>query len=334
MTKVLLTGATGFVGSSLANILVEKSMGVKALVRRFDTKLASGIKQVSVGDFNQLRNIYIRADIGNSDSLSIKNQIHCTMEGIDVVIHTAARVHIMKDKSVDPLTEFRKLNRDVTLALAQISVEAGVERFVFLSSIKVNGESTIPGKPFTADDQPNPTDPYGLSKWETEVGLQQLAKDTGMEVVIIRPPLVYGPGVKANFRSMMRWVSLGVPLPLGAINNQRSLVALDNLVDLIVTCIEHPAAANQTFMAGDGEALSTTELLQRIGRALGKPAQLIPVPASLLIFIASLLGKKAVARRLCGSLQVDISKTRELLGWEPPVSVDEGLRRTAEEFKN
>jgi nucleoside-diphosphate-sugar epimerase len=232
------------------------------------------------------------------------------------------------------LVELRKMNRDTTLTFARLAASTGVRRFVFLSSIKVNGEMTKPDQCFYPDDTFVPTDPYGLSKYEAEQGLLTLAKETGMEVVIIRPPLVYGPGVKANFQSMMRWIRSGVPLPLGAIPNKRSLVALDNLVDLIVTCIEHPAAVNQTFLAGDGEDLSTSELLQRIARSMGKPARLIPFPIGLLTFVASLMGKKAVAQRLCGSLQVDISKTRELLGWEPPVSVDEGLRKAVEDFES
>ena len=239
----------------------------------------------------------------------------------------------MNDSAKGSLNEFRKVNVEGTLNLARQAADAQAKRFIFISSIKVNGESTDPGKPFTVEDQPNPMDPYGISKWETEVGLHQVAKETGLEVVVIRPPLVYGPGVRANFLRMMRWINSGAPLPLGAIHNKRSLVALDNLVDLIVTCIEHPAAANQTFLAGDGEDLSTTELLQRIGKALGKPARLIPFPASMLTFVASLLGKWDVAHRLCGSLQVDISKARTLLGWEPPVSLDEGLRKVAEDFK-
>lgn len=264
--------------------------------------------------------------------LSANTDWDLALSGVNMVIHTAARVHVMHDSANDPLTEFRKVNVEGTLNLARQAAAANVKRFIFISSIKVNGESTVLGKPFTADAQPNPEDPYGISKWETEVGLRRLAEQSAMEVVIIRPSLVYGPGVKGNFLSMMRWANSGVPLPLGSIHNKRSFVALDNLVDLVVTCIEHPAAANQTFLAGDGEDLSTTELLQRIGKALGKPARLIPFPASILIFVASLLRKKDVVQRLCGFLQVDISKTRELLGWEPPISVDEGLRLVAKGF--
>jgi nucleoside-diphosphate-sugar epimerase len=238
----------------------------------------------------------------------------------------------MHDESSDPLAEFRKVNVEGTLNLARQAAEAGVRRFIFISSIKVNGEGTPLGSPYRADAQPQPADSYGISKMEAEQGLRALAAETGMEVVIIRPTLVYGPGVKANFLSMMRWLHKGVPLPFGAIHNQRSLVALDNLVDLIVTCIDHPAAANQTFLVSDGEDLSTTELLRRMATALGKPARLLPVPSWLLEAGASILGKKALSQRLCGSLQVDISKTRELLGWTPPLSVDAALRKTAAHF--
>jgi nucleoside-diphosphate-sugar epimerase len=187
-------------------------------------------------------------------------------------------------------------------------------------------------QPFQANDIPNPQDPYAVSKYEAEQGLLEIAGKSDMEVVIIRPPLVYGPGVKANFLTMMRWLQKGIPLPLGAIHNQRSLVALDNLVDLMITCLDHPAAANQVFLAGDGEDLSTSELLRRLGLAMGKPARLLPVPVPLLQTGASLLGRCDMAQRLCESLQVDISKARNLLGWNPPISVDEGLRRTAQFF--
>lgn len=248
------------------------------------------------------------------------------------MVHAAARVHVMDDRASDPLAEFRRINVQGTLNLARQAAAAGVRRFVFISSIKVNGEATKLGIPFSADDIPAPLDPYGVSKMEAEQGLREIAAQTGMEVVIIRPPLVYGPGVKANFRAMMHWLTRGVPLPLGAIHNRRSLVALDNLVDLIVSCLDHPAAANQTFLVSDGEDLSTTQLLRRMGRALGKPVRLIPVPPALIKVGATLMGKRAVAQRLCDSLQVDISKTRQLLGWSPLLSVDEGLKKAAQGY--
>lgn len=202
-----------------------------------------------------------------------------------------------------------------------------------MSSIKVNGEETSLGSPFTPDDVFIPTDPYALSKYEAEQGLLKLAGESQMEVVIIRPPLVYGSGVKANFLNMMKWLYKGVPLPFGAIHNKRSLVALDNLVDLIITCIEHPAAVNEVFLVSDGEDLSTTELLTRVSSALGKKSRLLPVNQKVLEFCLGLIGKKDLAQRLCGSLQVDISKAKRLLNWTPPISVDEGLMRAAESFK-
>jgi nucleoside-diphosphate-sugar epimerase len=248
--------------------------------------------------------------------------------GVDIVVHLAARVHVMRDSATDPLAEFRRVNVAGTERLALAAATAGVRRFVFLSSVKVNGEKGG----YNESDPPAPQDAYGISKHEAELGLRVIAAETGMEVVIIRPPLVYGPGVKANFHVLLWAVARGVPLPLGAIHNRRSLVALDNLVDIIVTCIDHPAAANQTFLVSDGEDLSTTELIRHLARAMGRPARLIPVPASVLMAGATLLGKREVAARLCGSLQVDITKARELLGWLPPITMDEGLRRAAEHY--
>lgn len=313
--KVLVTGSNGFVGRAVLQRLNNMS-GVEALgsVRRAAAFTEVGASVVAVGD------------------LSAQTDWSVALAGIDVVLHAAARVHVMDDTATDPLVEFRRINVYGTLNLARQAAASGVRRFVFISSIKVNGETTELDQPFTADDEPAPLDPYGISKMEAEQGLRKIAAETGMEVVIIRPPLVYGPGVKANFQAMMRWLARGVPLPLGAIHNRRSMVSLDNLVDLIVTCIDHPAAANQTFLVSDGEDLSMTQLLQRLGRALGKPARLIPVPAMLLKAGAALVGKPAIAQRLCGSLQVDISKTRQLLGWTPPLSVDEGLKRAAEGY--
>jgi len=243
-------------------------------------------------------------------------------------VHCAARVHVMADTAANPLAEFRRVNVQGTLNLARQAAAAGVRRFAFVSSIGVNGAETF-GLPFSAQDVAAPHSPYAVSKYEAELGLQALAAETGMEVVIIRPPLVYGLGAPGNFGSLIRWLRRGVPLPLGAIHNQRSLVSLDNLVDLIVTCLTHPAAINQTFLVSDGEDVSTTELLRRMGQALGRPARLVPVPVSWLKLAAKLVGKPDVAQRLCGSLQVDIEKTRRLLGWTPPLSLDQGLKRAA-----
>ena len=304
--NILLTGATGFLGSRLAKALhSEPGVDLTAAVRRSVEIPASQTREVQ------------RIDGSTDWTTSLTNQ--------QVVIHAAARAHVLKDEEVDPLTEYRRVNVDGTLNLARQAAEAGVHRFIFISSIGVNGNINI--KPFTEDDWPKPAEQYAKSKWEAEKGLWEVQHETGMELVIIRPPLVYGPNAPGNFGSLMGWIERGVPLPLGAIYNQRSLVALDNLVDLIITCIDHPAAANQVFLAGDGQALSTTELLRGVAKAAGRPSMLIPIPGSLLMLAATLLGKRAVAQRLLGSLQVDISKARDLLGWEPPISVEEGLRR-------
>lgn len=314
LKTVLLTGSTGFVGHSLLLRMATDGFRVVACSR-------TPISTLPVDAVNAS----ITALDGTTDW-------KVALAGVEVLIHSAARVHVMHDTSSDPLAEFRKVNVEGTLNLARQAAAAGVRRFVFISSIKVNGEGTPMGGPYLADAQPAPADAYGISKMEAEQGLRALAAETAMEVVIVRPVLVYGPGVKANFLSMMRWLHKGVPLPFGAIHNHRSLVALDNLVDLIVTCIDHPAAANQTFLVSDGEDLSTTELLRRMGVALGRPARLLPIPSWMLEAGAALLGKQALSQRLCGSLQVDISKTRELLNWTPPVSVDEALRKTAKHF--
>ncbi|ERS84287.1 hypothetical protein Q672_02180 [Marinobacter sp. EVN1] len=303
---ILVTGGSGFVGSALIKRLLSEHRDILA-VGRSDVNLP--VETVKVSSFSELGALGQR------------------LGSVDVVVHCAARAHIMNDDTVDPLAEYRKVNVDGTLNVARHALEAGVKRFLFVSSIKVNGEHTPPGRPFTEEAAPAPEDPYGISKYEAERELQALCAETGMELVIIRPPLVYGPGVKGNFASMIRLMEKGLPLPLGAVRNKRSLVALDNLVDLIVTCVDSPAAANQVFLAADGQDISTTELLRNVANAMGKPARLLPVPSGLLMLGASLFGKKAVAKRLLGSLQVDISKARELLGWQPPVSVEEGLAR-------
>jgi nucleoside-diphosphate-sugar epimerase len=314
---LLVTGATGFVGNALVSTLAsDQEHVVRACVRRTDAVLPTNVEAVTIPD------------------LTAQTDWRIALENMDAVVHAAARVHVMDETSEDPLAEFRRVNVAGTLNLARQAAEAGVRRFVFISSIKVNGEGTSPGHPYAADDVPQPQDPYGVSKHEAEQGLLSLAKETGMEVVIIRPVLVYGPGVKANFQSMMRWLDKGVPLPLGGIKgNRRSMVALDNLADLIVTCLQHPAAANQVFLVSDGDDVSTTELLQRTAKALQKPTRLLPVPTWMLSAAARLLGKKNVAQRLCGSLQVDIGKTSSLLGWSPPVKMDAALRATAMAFQ-
>lgn len=315
MSKVLVTGATGFLGRALIMRLIDDvRYSPVATVRRKTSNQVAGLQPVLIGD------------LGASTDWSL------ALLDVEVVIHTAARVHVMDDSATDPLIEYRKVNFEGTLKLARQAVQAGVKRFIFISSIKANGEETVLGKPFTADDVPHPVDPYGISKAETEQALLELANSTGLEVVIIRPVLVYGPGVKANFRSLMDWLNKGIPLPFGLIRNKRSLVALENLVDLILTCIDHPSAVNQVFLVSDGEDLSTTELLQRVGAALGSPVRLIPVPACFISVAARLIGKPSLSQRLLGSLQVDISRTRNLLNWVPPVSVDDALKKTVKSF--
>ena len=309
LMRCLVTGATGFVGRALTAALLRGRHTVRAATRSAGLAMAN-VEPVQVGTID-----------GTTPWVA-------ALRDVDVVIHLAARVHVMHDRAADPLAAFREVNTQGTLNLARQAAAAGVKRFVFVSSVKVNGECTQPGSAFTEEDAPNPQDAYGLSKLEAEQGLRAVAALTGMEVVIIRPPLVYGPGVQANFAALMKAVQRGWPLPLGALRNQRSLVALDNLTDFIVTCSTHPQAANQTFLVSDGRDLSTAELVRGLARAAGAPARLLPIPVWLLQAVASVLGKRAAAQRLCGNLQVDIAKARRLLGWTPPVSVDEGLRRT------
>ncbi len=314
-TSLLLTGSTGFLGAALVDCLIDDARyQLVVAVRRERENIASGLQSILVGD------------------LEASTDWTLALSDVEVVIHTAACVHVIHDSTNDALIEFRRINVEGTLNFARQAAAAGVKRFIFISSIKVNGENTPLNQPYTSEDTPAPVDPYGVSKCEAEDGLRRLAQKTGMEVVIIRPPLVYGVGVKANFLTMMRWLNKGIPLPLGAIHNKRSLVALDNLVDLIVTCIDHFAAANQTFLVSDGEDLSTTELLQHMAVALGRPVRLLPVHAGLLKAGAMLLGKSEAAQRLLGSLQVDISKTKEMLSWTPQISVNEALKKTAEDF--
>jgi len=292
------------VGTSLIARLARECRTVRAATRCDTGHLPEGVERTAIGEVTR------------------DTDWRPALDGVGAVVHLAARVHVMPDRAHDPLAEFRNVNVYGTLNLARQAAAAGVRRFVYLSSIKVNGEIGA----FTESAVGKPDDSYGISKHEAEVGLRSIAGEGGLETVIIRSPLVYGPGVQANFGALMRAVARGIPLPLGAIRNRRSLVALDNLVDFILVCIEHPAAANETFLVSDGEDLSTTDLIRRIARAMGRPARLIPVPAAVLLAGATLLGKRDVTQRLLGSLQVDISKARQVLGWKPPVSVDEGLR--------
>jgi nucleoside-diphosphate-sugar epimerase len=309
--RVLVTGGQGFIGRATVAQYVELGrVEVLALTRQAPAaNPVAGATYLPSGD------------------LASQTDWQPALTNVHAIVHTAARAHMLNDRVADPLAEFRRVNVVGTLRLAEQAAKMSVKRFVFVSTIKVNGEYTLPGQAFTENDPPCPQDDYGQSKHEAEQGLRQISADTGMEVVIIRPPLVYGPGVKANFAALMRAVQRGWPLPLGAVHNQRSLVALDNLVDFIVTCITHPQAANQTFLVSDGQDLSTTELVRGMAQAAGVPARLLPLPVWALQAGSSLLGKGDAVQRLCGNLQVDISKAGSLLGWVPPVSVLEGLRR-------
>lgn len=301
---VFVTGASGFVGKALVHNLKERGRRVTAVSRHPDA--TPGF------NFNHVRRYEECAQFMTHGSC---------------IVHLAARVHVMNDKASDPLSAFRAANVDVTLDLARRAVDAGVKRFIFLSTVKVNGEQTLPGHRFGADDACAPVDAYATSKWEAEQGLRQIAAETGLEIVIIRPPLVYGPGVRANFAALFDAVARGWPLPFGAVDNRRSLIGLDNLLDVIDVSIEHPAAVNQTFLVSDAHDLSLPELIRRIARAVGRNPRLIPVPPWLLKTGAVFLGQQEKLRRLCGNLQLDISKTRELLAWKPPFSVDECLRK-------
>jgi nucleoside-diphosphate-sugar epimerase len=306
--RVLVTGATGFVGTAVLPALRARGHVVRAAVRREVDCDAD--EQVRVGD------------------LSPDTDWREALAGVDAVVHLAARVHVMHDASTNPLAEFRRSNVEGTLTLARAAARASAKRLVFLSSIKVNGEATT-DRAFTERDAPAPRDPYGVSKAEAEEALRGVAVETGLEVVILRPPLVYGPGVRANFLRLLRFADRGVPLPFGAVDNRRSMVFVANLADAIVRCIEHPGAAGRTFLASDGEDLSTADLIRRLAAALGKRASLVPVPPGLMRAAARLLGKGAEADRLLGSLRIDSSALRESLGWRPPFTVDEGLAATA-----
>ncbi len=310
--RVLLTGATGFVGRQmLANLASTPGMSVRAAVRDSGAQLPPGTEVYPLGDFGQLRDW------------------SSALHSCDAVVHLAARVHVLHDSAPDPAAAFRRINTDATLALARQAVQAGVRRFVFLSSVKVNGESTAAGRFFSALDVPRPADAYALSKLEAELGLRELAARGALEAVIIRPPLVYGPRVRANFLNLLRWVDRELPLPLAAINNRRSLVSVWNLCDLLGEVLVNPRAAGGVWMVSDGEDLSTPDLVRRVARAMDRRARLLPVPMSVLRAFATVAGRRAELARLCESLSVDTSRTRADLGWQPRVSVDEGLRRTA-----
>lgn len=310
--KVLVTGSNGFVGARVMQLAKQRGWQAVGVVR-------VSSKPISESSFA-------------IQALDAKTDWQGAFDDVDCVIHCAARVHQMQESESNVLEAYRRVNTHGTLHLAEQAAKAGVKRFVFVSSIKVNGERTLPGQPFMPDVGHVPDDPYGLSKYEAEMALKALCERTDMELVIIRPPLVYGPGVKANFQSMMGWVAKGLPLPLGAIHNARSLVYLDNLVDLMLTSCEHPYAGGHTFLVSDGEDVSTTQLLKAVAKAMGKPSALIPIPMRWIQWVAKSIGKPGVAERLCGNLQVDIEQTQSVLDWSPVVPFHEGIARTVTHF--
>lgn len=313
--NLLVTGANGFVGRALCVEAIQRGLCVRGAVRSFH-QLPDGVEPAMVGT--------IDGETNWADAL----------RGIDVVIHLAARVHVMKEAIADPLAEFLKVNLHGTENLARQVARAGVKRFVYASSIKVNSERTGETAPFTELDQPNPQDPYAVTKWDAERALQRIAQETGLEVVIIRPPLVYGPGVKGNFSSLLTAVDKGFPMPLAGADNARSLIYVGNLVDALITCAMHPAAGGQTYLVSDGEAVSTAELLRKTAKVLGRSSRLFYFPPALLRVVAALLGRSAQFDRLFGSLQVSDEKIRHDLGWVPPYTMKQGLSATAEWYRS
>ena len=312
---ILLTGVTGFIGKNLIQELLDKDFELSIMLRKNIDYFPDKVKQFVIGDFVKC------TDYSNA------------LAGIDCVIHLAGKAHVIDKNKASALDGFRLINTDLTLNLARQAAAAGVNRFVFLSSIRVNGNQNI--SPFLESDTPNPQEPYSISKYEAEQGLFKLAEETDMEVVIIRPPLVYGVNAPGNFSRLMSWAGKKhpMPLPLGLVSNSRSLVAIDNLVDFIITCVTHKNAANEVFLVSDREDLSTTQLLRKIAKAFNKKIFLLPVPVQLMIFMAGFLGRRADAIRLFSSLRVDSSKAKELLGWDPKITMDEQLLKVAKAQK-
>ena len=307
--KILITGATGFIGQSLSKTLAKKNHHLVAAVRKMSHTLPPEIQQITIKQFN-------------------KNECVELMDNIDCIIHLAGRAHILKEKNQHPLEIFREINVTATLNLANEAAKKGVKRFIFISSIGVNGNQSK--HPFLADDIPNPVEPYAQSKLEAEQGLLAIAKQTNLEVVIIRPPLVYGANAPGNFGRLIKIVKKGTPLPLGAIYNRRSLVSLDNLISLILLTISHPNAKNSIFLVSDDNDVSTTQLLQFISKALGKKILLMPLPQYIVTSLLYLLNKPKLVQRLCGSLQVDIAKTKQQLSWSPVLTFEEGIKKSVE----
>jgi nucleoside-diphosphate-sugar epimerase len=314
--KFLITGANGFVGKPLCAELFRRQQSVRVAVRSASLP-AENIEVAAVGSID-----------GQTDWTE-------ALRDVDIVIHLAARVHMMNDTIADPLAEFRKINLHGTANLARQSAHAGVKRLVYVSSIKVNGKSSLSPRLedeqniFTEKDIPNPQDPYGVSKWEAEQALHQVANDTGLGVVIVRPPLIYGPGVKGNFAQMMSIVHSKIPLPFASIRNRRSLVYLGNMTDALITCATHPAAIGQTYLICDGEDISTPDLLRQLAAGMGVPSRLFPFPAATLKLLANFAGKSQQMERLIGSLRIDGDKIRTDLNWIPPFTMQQGLQVTA-----
>ena len=316
--RLLVTGASGFVGSKVVSVALENGFEVVGQSRTETPLYAQGKPAYR----------HVKVDITKQ---SMWDE---SLNGIDCIVHCAARVHQM---NVDRATEygsFFEVNTLGTINLAKQACEAGVKRFIFLSSIKVNGESTLPNQKFTPSVSQAPEDAYGRSKYDAEMALKQLSLESEMEIVIVRPPLVYGPNVKANFLNMMRWIERGIPLPLGAVHNRRSMVFLDNLVDLLMTCCTHPKAKNEVFLVSDNSDISTSGMLREISSELDRPSRLIPLPSRALLMAATLLGKKDIAQRLCGNLQVDMSATTSKLDWSPKISTREGIAITVAAYQN
>jgi nucleoside-diphosphate-sugar epimerase len=311
----LVTGASGFIGRAMCAELLRRGWRVRAALRS-SANMQDGAEVVSVGDID-----------GNTDWRN-------ALRGVDVVIHLAARVHVMKDAATDPLAEFLRVNLHGTENLAQQAARAGVKRLVYVSSVKVNGEETLGQRSYTEQDTPAPQDAYGISKWEAEQALQRIAQDTGMEIVIVRPPLVYGPGVKGNFISLLAAIDNGIPLPLAGAHNARSLVYVGNLVDALIACATHPAAAGQTYLVRDGEDVSTALLVEKIAVALGRNCRSFYFPPGMLRATAAVLGRSAQIARLFGSLRVSDAKLHSELGWAPPYALVQGLRVTADWYRS
>ena len=315
MKRVLVTGANGFVGLNTCRVLREGGFVVRAAVRRAD-RLPARLSEDEIA---------VTGDIGPGTDWEP------VLEGVSAVVHLAGRVHVLRETVLDPQGEFYTANVDGTELLARAATSAGVQRFVYVSSIGVNGKSTN-GVPFTEGHAPSPHNSYAISKWEAEKALHRVAEETGLEVTILRPPLIYGRGVKANFLRLMRLVDRDLPMPLKSIDNRRSLIYVGNLADAIAACIDQPKAAGETFLVSDGEDVSTPELIRRIARSLGRSARLLPLPPSLVRVSAHLLKQSASVEPLLDSLEVDSGKIVNTLGWRPPYTMVKGLEETAKWF--